>query len=140
MPQTLTGQITVELENYEIAPRSITVVVGMTEIFPGFPMFYFLLIVGAVVAVAGSLAAYRMIQRARIPTFVKKVRQMKSIIKSKKTISDSLLYPSKEEYIIKNLRDKWDQLGLSLEDILGLEEKKKKSLPEFTGEYKTGEE
>ncbi|MFX0023474.1 MAG: hypothetical protein ACFE9S_14205, partial [Candidatus Hermodarchaeota archaeon] len=139
MSQTLTGEITVELENYEIDPRAITIVVRMTEIFPGFPMFYFLLIVGAVVAIAGSLTAYRMIQRARIPTFVKKARQMKSNIKSKKSISSSLLYPSKEEFIIKKLGDKWDKLGLSLEDIYGLDEKKK-GLPEFKKELKSGEE
>jgi hypothetical protein len=138
--QTLTGEITVELDNYEIAPRSITIVVEMTEIFPGFPLFYFLLIIGAVVAIAGSLTAYRMIQRARIPTFVKKARQMKSSIKSKKTISDSLLYPSKEELIIQKLGDKWDQLGLSLKDIYGIEGKKKKGLPEFKKEFKSGEE
>jgi hypothetical protein len=140
MPQTLTGQITVDLDNYEITPRAITIVIGMTEIFPGFPMFYFLLIVGAVVAIAGSLTAYRMIQRARIPTFVKKARQMKSTIKSKKSISDSLLYPTKEEFIMKKLGDKWEQLGLSLKDILDLEEKKKKGLPEFKKELKLGEE
>ena len=139
MPQTLTGQIPVELENYEIDPTPLTIVVGMTEIFPGFPMFYFLLIVGGVAAVAGSLVGYRVIQRARIPTFVKKARKMKSTIKSKKTIADSLLYPSKEEYIMKRLGDKWEQLGLSLDDILGLEEKRKKKLPEFKGENKTGE-
>ena len=139
-PQTLTGEITVELDNYEIAPRSITIVVEMTEIFPGFPLFYFLLIIGAVVAIAGSLTAYRMIQRARIPTFVKKARQMKSSIKSKKAISDSLLYPSKEELIIQKLGDKWDQLGLSLKDIYGIEGKKKKGLPEFKKELKLGEE
>ncbi len=139
-PQTLTGQILIELDNYEIDPTPITIVVGMTEIFPGFPLFYFLLIVGAIVAVAGSLVGYRLIQRARIPTFVKKARQMKSIIKSKKTISDSLLYPSKEEFIAKKLGDKWEQLGLSLDDILNLEEKKKKRLSEIKGEFKPGEE
>lgn len=135
-PQTLTGQILIELDNYEIDPTPITIVVGMTEIFPGFPLFYFLLIVGGIVAVAGSLVGYRLIQRARIPTFVKKARQMKSVIKSKKTISDSLLYPSKEEFIAKKLGDKWDQLDLSLDDILNLEEKKKKRLSEI----KPGEE
>lgn len=140
MPQTFTGQIIIELDNYEIDPTPITIVVGMTEIFPGFPLFYFLLIVGGVVAVAGSLVVYRVIQRARIPTFVKKARQMKSLIKSKKTISESLLYPTKEEFIAKKLGNKWEQLGLSLDDILGLEEKKRKRLLEIKGELKPGEE
>ncbi|MFW9819943.1 MAG: hypothetical protein ACFFE5_10060, partial [Candidatus Thorarchaeota archaeon] len=139
MPQTLTGEITVELDNYEIDPKSITIVVQMTEIFPGFPMFYFLLIIGAAVAIMGSLTAYRMIQTARIPNFVKKARQMKSVIKSKKQISGSLLYPSKDEFIVKKLGPKWEQLGLSLKDIYRLDENKK-FLPEFKKEPKSGEE
>jgi hypothetical protein len=94
-------------------------------------MFYFLMIVGAAVAVVVSLGAYRTIQKARIPTFVKKVREMSKNIKGRKSISDSLLYPSKEEYIVKELGDKWDMLGLSLEDILGIERKKGKKMPEI---------
>jgi hypothetical protein len=109
----------------------------MTEIFPGFPMFYFLLIVGAVVAVVASLAIYRTIQQARIPKFVKKVRKMKKEIKSKKSISDSVLYPSKEEYLVKRLGDKWESLGISLTKVLGVEAKKKKQVQEELSEYKT---
>jgi hypothetical protein len=133
---TLTGEITIEKENYEVDPLNIAIIVGMTEIFPGFPLFYFILVVGGIVAVVGSLVTYRVIQQARIPTFVKKARKMKKVIKSKKTISDSLLYPSKDEYIVKQLGDKWDMLGLSLNKILGIDGKKKKPLPETPGEFK----
>ncbi|MHA1477061.1 MAG: hypothetical protein ACTSPU_02580 [Promethearchaeota archaeon] len=104
----------------------------MTEIFPGFPMFYFLMIVGAIVAVVGSLVASRQIRRARIPTFVKKTREMSKNIKGRKTISDSLLYPSKEEYVVKKLGDKWETLDLSLGEILGHSTKKKKNLSKET--------
>ena len=55
---------------------------------------------------------------------------MSKNIKGRKSISDSLLYPSKNEFIAKKLGDKWDMLGLSLNDILGLDSKKKKKLPE----------
>jgi hypothetical protein len=55
---------------------------------------------------------------------------MKGTIKSRKTISESLLYPSKEAFIVKQLGDKWETLGLSLEDILGIETKKGKKLKE----------
>jgi hypothetical protein len=130
-PQTLDEtSITVEKENYEDKTVEITIVVGMTEIFPGFPMFYFLLLVIGIVAVVGSLVASRQIRRARIPKFVKKTRAMKGTIKSRKTISESLLYPSKEAFIVKQLGDKWETLGLSLEDILGIETKKGKKLKE----------
>jgi hypothetical protein len=126
-PQTLDETyITVEKENYEDQTIDITIVVGMTEIFPGFPMFYFLLILGAIVLVVGSLVISRQVRRARIPAFVKKTRAMKSAIKSRKSISESLLYPSKEAYIVKQLGDKWESLGLSLEDVLGVETKKSK--------------
>ncbi|MHA1509770.1 MAG: hypothetical protein ACTSO6_13830, partial [Promethearchaeota archaeon] len=135
-PQTLDETyITIEKENYEDQTVEITIVVGMTEIFSGFPMFYFLLLVIGIVAVVGSLVAYRQIQRARIPTFVKKVKEMSKDIKGRKSISESLLYPSKESYIVKQLGDKWETLGLSLEDILGIETKKgKKSLEKSKNE------
>jgi len=134
-PQTLDETyITIEKENYEDKTVEITIVVGMTEIF-GFPMFYFLMILIGIIAIVGSLVTYRQIQRARIPTFVKKAREMKSTIKSRKSISESLLYPSKESYIVKQLGDKWESLGLSLEDILGIEPKKgKKSLEKSKNE------
>ncbi len=132
-PLTLDGTyITIEKENYEDKTIELTIVVGMTEIFPGFPMFYFLLLVVGIVAVVGSLVAYRQVQRARIPTFVKKTRAMQSTIKSRKSISESLLYPTKESYIVKQLGDKWETLGLSLEEILGIETKKGKKSMEKT--------
>ena len=136
IPKTLTGNITIVKKNYEVNPIPITIIVGMTEIFPGFPMFYFLLIVGGVAIIGGSLIAYRLFQQAKIPTFVKKVRKMKKEIKSKKNISESLLYPSKEDYLTKQLESKWEILGLSLKTILGTDRDKKKKLSETTGEFK----
>lgn len=128
-PKTLVDTyVTVEKENYEDKTVEITIVVGMTEIFPGFPMFYFLLLLIGIIAVVGSLVASRQIRRARIPTFVKKSREMSKTIKGRKTISESLLYPSKEEYVIKKLGDKWETIGLSLEEILGHSTKKKKNM------------
>ena len=124
--------ITVKRANYTESTETIFIVVEMVEIFSGFPMFYFLMIIGAIIAVVGSLVAYRQIQRARIPTFVKKVREMSKRIKGNNSISDSLLYPSKEEFIVKKLEDRWEVLGLSLGDILGLDIKRKKKLPETT--------
>jgi hypothetical protein len=137
MPQTFTATLTIEKQYFSTPSTSITVVVNMQEIF-GFPMFYFLMILGSVVAVAGSLVAYRTIQRARIPTFVKKAREMKKNIKGKKSISESLLYPTKDEYLVKKLGEKWETIGLSLEDIMGVKGKKSKKLPEVNKEFKGG--
>ncbi len=130
MPETYIGYVNIEKVDYTTESSSITIVVKMSEIFPGIPMFYFIMIVGAIVAVVGSLVAYRMIQQARIPTFVKKVREMSKNIKGRKFISDALLYPSKEEYMVKILGDKWEMLGLSLEEILGIDAKKEMKLTE----------
>jgi hypothetical protein len=137
MPQTFTATLTIEKQYFSTSTTSITVVVNMQEIF-GFPMFYFLMIVGAAVAVAGSLVAYRTIQRARIPKFVKKAREMKKSIKGKKSISESLLYPTKDEYLTKKLGEKWEAIGLSLDDIIGVRGKKSKKLPEMNQEFKGG--
>jgi hypothetical protein len=130
--EQILGEITINKANYTEAKVTVVIDVNLVEIFPGFPMFYFLMIVIGIIAIVGSLVAYRQIQRARIPTFVKKVREMSKGIKGRKSISDSLLYPSKEEFIIKRLGDKWEMLGLSLEEILGIDTKKKKKLPEST--------
>ncbi|TFG24505.1 MAG: hypothetical protein EU533_02030 [Promethearchaeota archaeon] len=89
-------------------------------------MIYSLLIIVGVIAVIGSLIAYRTIQQAKIPQFVKKARGMKKLIKRQKTISNNLLYPSKDEFIVHELGEKWEVIGLSLNTILGLDSKKKK--------------
>jgi len=128
--KVLTGEFTITKEDYISKSIPITILIGMTEIFPGVPMFYFLMIVGSIVAVAGSLGTYIFIQQRRIPTFVKKARAMKKDIKRQKLISESLLYPTKEAYIVKKFGDKWEKLGLSLEEILGIKGKvKKEKLP-----------
>jgi len=134
MPVTLTGDITISKEDYVSQTLSITIVVGMDEIFPGMPLFYFLMIAGAIIAVVGSLVVSRAIRQARIPKFVKRVREMKSNIQSRKNISESLLYPSKNEYIVKKLGEKWEELGIDLGDILGIERTKgKKAAPGSKG-------
>ncbi len=126
MPETFIATLIIEKANFTSETRDFTVVVSIAEIFPGVPTFYFLMIVGAIVAITGSLVSYRLIQQRRIPTFVKKAKSMKKDIKGNKMISESLLYPTKEEYIVKMLGDKWEDIGLSLRDVMGLEAKKKK--------------
>ncbi len=126
MPETFIATLTIGKANFTSETRDFTVVVSIAEIFPGVPTFYFLMIVGAIAAVTGSLVSYRVIQQRRIPTFVKKAKSMKKDIKGNKAISESLLYPTKEEYIVKMLGDKWENIGLSLRDSMGLKGKKKK--------------
>ena len=124
-PETFTATITIEKEYFSRSTTGITIVVNMAELF-GFPTFYFLMIVGSIIAVVGSLTTYRVVQQRRIPTFVKKARSMKKNIKGNNEISSSLLYPSKEQFIVKKFGDKWEKLGLSLEEILGIKGKLKK--------------
>ncbi|MFO8018923.1 MAG: DUF2341 domain-containing protein [Promethearchaeia archaeon] len=132
--KNLQGNITISKENYIDQNIQISIVVGMEEgPIPGIPTLYFLMLVGAIVAVAGSLVVYRGIQRARIPTFVKKARKMKSSIKSRKDIPESVLYPSKEELMIEKLGNRWERLGISLSDILGTEMEKGKKISKDKG-------
>ena len=135
LPETFTATLTISKQYFSTVESTITIVVNMHETF-GFPTFYLLMIIGAIVAVVASLTIYRTVQQARIPKFVKKVRKMKKEIKGKKSISESVLYPSKDEFIVKQLGDKWEMLGLSLKSILGVESKKKKKVGESSMEYK----
>ncbi|MHA1337406.1 MAG: hypothetical protein ACTSPW_16965, partial [Promethearchaeota archaeon] len=117
----LSGKILISKENYEDKEIDITIVIQMEEgPIPGLPTFYFLMIVGAILAVVISLVSYNLIQKARIPKFIKKVREMKTAISKRKSISESLLYPSKEEMMVKKFGELWEELDLSLEDILGI--------------------
>jgi hypothetical protein len=127
--EVVTASIGVTKANYTLAPIELTIEVTMTEIFPGVPLFYFLLIVGAIVAVVSYAIISRVIRQAKIPRFVKKVKSVRDSIKGKKSISDSDIYPSFEEAMIKKLGDRWDFLELSLKDILGIETSKGKKLP-----------
>ncbi|TFF96802.1 MAG: DUF2341 domain-containing protein [Promethearchaeota archaeon] len=129
MPVPLTAELKIERgQYYEEETYDFSIIVGMTEIFPGFPMFYFLLILIGVVLVVGSIATYRYIQIRRIPEFVKRARAMKKEIKGRKSISEKNLYPSKEEFITKMYGEDWEKLGLSLKDKLGLQGNNDKKL------------
>jgi hypothetical protein len=121
--QTLTGEIIIKKANYETEEIDITIVVEMEEISDGVPTFYFILIIGAITAIGGSLATYRYIQVARIPKFVKKARAMKKAIKSGKQVPDSALSVTKNDITLKKLGDEWDLLGLSINNTLGIKPK-----------------
>ena len=92
----------------------------MIEISPGIPLFYFLMALGAVIAVIGSLVTYRFIQVRSIPRFVKKSKELIKTIKKQKKIPESLMYPSKEEQIAKMFGRHWKFHGLSSSESLGL--------------------
>ncbi|MHA1885599.1 MAG: hypothetical protein ACW96S_11135, partial [Promethearchaeota archaeon] len=128
--KTFTGIINITREDYFSEQFFITIIVEMEEIFPGMPTLYFLIITFAILAVVGSLVGYRVIKNAKIPAFVKNVREMKKEIKDGKEVSESLLYSPKEVYVGEIVRDKWSNIGLSMGDILGIEIKKSKKLPE----------
>ncbi|MFX1442739.1 MAG: hypothetical protein ACFFHV_04935 [Promethearchaeota archaeon] len=123
--QTLTGQITIEKANFTSDEIDITIVVTMEEIFPGMPTLYFIMLIAVIAGMVGSLASYRIIQQARIPKHVKKIRLVKKKIKTRDTIP-SISIPTKEQMIMKQFSGAWKDLDLSLEDTLGIKEKKGK--------------
>jgi len=128
-PETFIGTLVIQKANYTSVTNDFTVVVQMIEIFPGMPSFYFIVIIGVIIGVLGSVVTYRVIQQARIPKFVKKVRKVKKSIKSKKPITETRLTKSKDEMMVKLYGDDWKELELSLEDTLGLVELKLKPAP-----------
>ncbi|GAG64783.1 unnamed protein product, partial [marine sediment metagenome] len=75
-PNLLAGIIYLNIENFTSQQVGININVQMEEIFPGVSAFYFILISAAIIGVVGSLITYRVVQQARIPKFVKKVRKV----------------------------------------------------------------
>ncbi|MFW9950366.1 MAG: hypothetical protein ACFFKA_09625, partial [Candidatus Thorarchaeota archaeon] len=127
-PRLMAGTLIVEKSNFTSQEIRVTINVQMEEIFPGMPKFYFILLISSVVGIVGSLATYRIIQQARIPKFVKKVRKVKSLIKSNKPVSDSLLTKTKEQMMVDLYSEDWKNLNLSLEPILGIEDTRLKEI------------
>ncbi|KKN45819.1 hypothetical protein LCGC14_0679240 [marine sediment metagenome] len=123
---TLRGVINISKEDYISEEFSIIIVVEMQEIFPGIPAFYFLLIISAVIAFTASIVGYRVYKYAKVPTFVKRVRAMKKAIEGDNSISESLLYRTKNAFIAERVKDKWKYIELSLENVLGIKSIKEK--------------
>ncbi|MBN1801884.1 MAG: DUF2341 domain-containing protein [Candidatus Lokiarchaeota archaeon] len=126
-PITIRGTIYMEKELHETTEISVVLTIEMPKV-GGIPTFYLIMIIGAVVAVAGSLGAYRWVQLSRIPKFVKKNKVLRKTINNKGTISESDMYPPKEQAIAKLLGNRWDKIGISLEDVLGVGRQKGKKL------------
>ncbi len=124
IPNILTGAINISKEDYISESIPITIVVGMEQILPGIPLFYFILVVGAFAISISGIVGYKVIQYSRIPEFTKKVNKMRKAIKSDKTISETLATETKMEYMLESLGDRWGKLGISLEEILGIKVKK----------------
>jgi hypothetical protein len=116
--KTFIGTISIEMANFTIQEFQITIVVQMEEVFPGMPTFYFILITVSIVGVVGSIVGYRVIQQARIPKHVKKIRKIKGHIKSNKKISDTFSIPTKDEMAIKLFGNDWRDIGISISDVL----------------------
>ncbi|MHA2325924.1 MAG: hypothetical protein ACXACB_11020, partial [Promethearchaeota archaeon] len=126
--KTFVAIIYLEADNFTKQEFAITITVKMEEIFAGIPTFYFILITASVIGVLGSVVAYRVIQQARIPKHVKKIRKVKSMIKSKKKISETVSIPTKEQMILKLFGNDWSKIGVSLEEALGIKDLKAKKV------------
>jgi hypothetical protein len=126
MPETFIATLIIGKANFTSETRDFTVVIQITEIFPGMPTFYFVLITAIIIGVSGSLTAYRIIQQARIPKHVKKIRKIKKLIKSKKKITETISIPTKTEMMAKLFGKDWKEIYLSIEETLGIKELKKK--------------
>ncbi len=138
--QTFTGKIIIEKDNFTSQEFSITINVLMEEIFSGMPSFYFFLLIFSIVGIVGSLVSYRVIQQARIPKFIKKIRKVKNSIKSNKPITESLSIPTKEKMIFDLFGNEWEEIGLSLGDVLGIDKLKSNNLKIKDQNFKKGGE
>ncbi|MHA1731832.1 MAG: FG-GAP repeat domain-containing protein [Promethearchaeota archaeon] len=124
--------ISISKENYTTITERVYVTVDLPEIFPGFPTFYFVIIVGIVAAMVITIGMYRYVQYARIPAVVKKIRRTVGDIKKNRDIGEELLSPTPTDYLIDRFSAYWEELGLDIEKNL----KGKKLAPSDAGENK----
>jgi hypothetical protein len=118
-PVTLSGDLTITLANYTSQIKSVTIVIKMDEIFPGFPMFYFIVIVGIVGSLVIGLGTYKYVQQARIPEFIKKCDATSKVMAKKKSLNASVPFvTTKRQFLIDELGDNWSSLGLNVENAL----------------------
>mgnify|MGYP006282497297 CR=1 FL=1 len=115
----LTGKIEISKENYETTSKDIRITVAMQEIFDGVPLFYFIIVAGALTIIIVSMISYRAIQLARIPEFVKKCNATtKAIEKGKSIDPDVPITTPKSDYLISQLGEDWQYFGLNFADSL----------------------
>ena len=123
-PETLTGTLTISKLNYEDYSISVTVIVGMEEFAEGIPMFYFVLVVGFISTLVVGIGGYKVIQKARIPEFIKNCSQVEKEISKKKSINtDDLVTSTKNDIVIDELGELWSYLGLDIKNSLGIQKK-----------------
>jgi hypothetical protein len=120
--ETFTVIIYINADNFTSQEIRIVITVKMKEIFPGMPMFYFILIISSILGVVIAVVGYRVIQQARIPKHVKKIRKIKSLIKSEKKIADTFSIPDKKMMMAKLFGDDWKEINLSIDEVLESED------------------
>ncbi len=123
-PITIKGKIYMEKELHQTTEISVILTIEMPKV-GGIPTFYLIIIIGAVVAIFGSLGGYRYIQVRRIPKFIKKGKALIKTIESKGSLSKSMGYPSKGEFLVKMFEERWKIHDISLRNKLGVSKDKK---------------
>jgi len=120
--KTYTVTITITKAYFAEDEIELTIEVTMEEIFDGMPTFYFIMILSSICAAIGSIVGYRVIHQARIPIFVKKVVKVRKAIKSQSKVP-KIAVDSRKLALVKDVGKKWRDIGLSLNKVLGIEEK-----------------
>ena len=115
---TFSGDLIIEVENYDFDTVKIFVTVERVEAIEGIPTFYMVIGIAGVSMVVGSLGSYRLIQYARIPALVKIINKLQTNIKKDKMVVDEKMVRSREEIIVDQYGDLWDVLELDLSEIL----------------------
>ena len=88
-----------------------------------------ILIISSVAGVVIAVVGYRVIQQARIPKHVKKIRKIKSLIKSEKKITDTFSIPTKKMMMAKLFGEDWKEINLSIDKVLDSKDLKSNETP-----------
>ena len=125
LTESINSRIFITKTNYTFSSDGELITINVVPItMLGLPIMVWILISTVAIIFVGGYGTAKYIKYRRIPEFTKKANKMRKAIKSDKTISESLATETKMEYMVNQLSDKWEKLGISLEDILGIKVKK----------------
>ncbi|MBA7592196.1 hypothetical protein ES708_34374 [subsurface metagenome] len=89
----------------------------MDEMFEGVPTFYFLIVLGAVLILIGSLVGYKLVQVSKIPAFVKLINKLEKQISGNKEVLRENMTLTMEEEMIKRFKDEWTILDYDIKEV-----------------------
>ncbi len=110
----LIGKIFIQKGNYTSLNQDVSFTILMDTIFPGFPTFYFILLMSFSFAIIGIPLIFKIVRYMNLPVFLKRINELKKMVEKQKQIVH--INPSEDlaiTYIRTKYGDRWNAMDLN---------------------------